>query len=342
MKFTVSLQANKIKSLFRFPCDFINVYVRENIVIFFAETADIFSCTILAISTLFDYEAPVLFRIPKNGFLGLLEDGVVRFLCSEESIYVQIETKNVASMLKFDRQICSIQSLEENLKAISNVENYPLFPAGDLVLACRLLRTSSYPITIENHFAFSSVGNLQLYSKTKCRDCAVFPIAFNFLVGCCDSFDRIFDVKNTIIYSYNDSHVIIKKAISLKSSDINYILKQKVTYRVSVLFQNALHLLAKVKDYTDIDLNLRRQELIIHTSNCEYSTKIKLISDEKQEVPIEQLLNSPVEEIPIIRFPSEVFRSIIFAARSKELKIACTKRLVRVTVAEGLMFVSRK
>ncbi len=343
MRFTVSIYADKFRKIFKIPSDYIDVYVTQNMVLFFAETTDIFSSIFLPIDTIVDFKKSVLFRIPKSGFLSLLGDGIVSFLCDNSFIYVNINTKGSKYNMKFERQICSIQSALEKIKIILTAKNYPTFPASDLVLPAKLLRTSAYPLSIINGYIFSTIGSMQMYAKSKCGDCAIFPAALNFLLANCSDFSSIFDVRNFIIYTDGFYNILIKKAVSSLNSDIDYILKQKVIYKSTIIFGNALHLLSKVRDYTKVDLNLRKQELILYSGNCEFSTKIELVSDESATLSsLDEFMSSEIEEIPTVQFPAEVFKNIIYVAKSKKLKILCTKSLIRIEVADGLMFVCHK
>ncbi len=221
-------------------------------------------------------------------------------------------------------------------------KNYPVFPAYDLVLPAKLLRTSAYPLSIIDGYVFSTIGSMQMYAKSSCRDCAIFPATLNFLLTNCNDFSNIFDVKNFIIYTDGFYNILIKKAVSSLNSDIAYILKQKVIYKTIITFDNALHLLSKVRDYTKVDLNLRRQELILYSGNCEFSTKIDLISDTPVLSSLDEFMNFEIEEIPVVQFPAELFRNIIYTVKSKKLKILCTKSLIRIEVTDGLMLVCHK
>lgn len=342
MRFTVSIYADKFKKIFKIQSDYIDVYVNHNAVLFFAETTDIFSSVFLPIDTIVDFQKSVLFRIPKYGFLNLLCDSVVSFLCDEAFIYVNIATKENKYNMKFERQICSIHSASEKIKIILTAKNYPMFPASDLVLPAKLLRTSAYPLSIIDGYSFSTIGSMQMYAKTYCKDCAIFPATLNFLLTNCSDFSNIFDVKNFIIYTDGLYNILIKKAVSSLTSDIDYILKQKVIYKATITFDSALQLLSKIRDYTKVDLNLRRQELVLYSGNCEFSTKIELASDKTVLSSLDEFMESDAEEVPIVHFPAEIFRNIIYTAKSKMLKILCTKSLIRIEVAEGLMFVCHK
>lgn len=342
MKFTVSIYADKFKKIFKISSDYIDVCVNSNMVLFFTETTDIFSSVFLPVDTIIDFQQTVLFRIPKEGFLNLLSDGIVSFLCDDTFVYINIHTKSNIYNMKFERQVCSIQSASEKIKIILTAKNYPVFSAYDLALPVKLLRTSAYPLSILNGYLFSTIGSMQMYAKTSCRDCAVFPAALNFLLVNCSDFSNIYDVRNFIIYTDGFYNILIKKAVSSVESDISYILKQKIIYKATITFDNAYQLLSKIRDYTKVDFNLKRQELILYSGNCEFSTKIGVTSGTAVLSSLDEFMRSNTEEIPVVQFPAEVFKNIIYTAKSKELKIACTKSLVRIEVAKGLMFVCRK
>lgn len=346
MKFTVAVKDKRIRDLFKFNCDYLDVFVNKKVFILFAEVSDMFAILTMNIGTMEDYIDEQIFRIPKAGFFSLIQEGILTFLCQDDSVYMRVENAKIMHSMRFDKQICNISKLEEKLDLIRKAPSYPKFAVHDLILPAKILKNSKTALTIRDRTAFSSVNGLHLYAKTQCSDCALFPSVLNHLVAVCDgAFDCVFDVRDNIIFSDGTCHVIINKVSSSSEGDIDAVLSRKATYKAKVNFEQAIQLLSKIRDYTEVDLNLRRQELILRSKDIEYSTRIFVTQPEEssqKDLSVEELLSSDVAEIPLIKFPAEVFKNIIYAVKSKSLDIVCSKELVRVSVAKGLMFVCRK
>jgi len=345
MKFTVSIEDRKIRNLFKFPGEYIDAYIDEKRFILFAEAPDIFVAATLSINTIQDFKQAELFRIPKSGFFNLLDDGIISFICDENAVYMSVKTKLSLHKMMFERQICNTIKLEDRLKILKDAAKYPQFPVNDLFMPSKILKNSPAPLTIEDKIAFAELGGMHLYAKTKCDNCAIFPGVLNHLIRvCAGNFDHVYNVKNCIVFSDGKYHVMINKVNSHFGSDIGYIMRQKSIYEVNVNFGQAIKLLKKARDYTDVDLNLRRRELILKSGECEYSAEIALSQKNirERELTLDDILEESHVEVPIIRFPVEIFKNIIYSVNSKSLAVVCTKNLVRISVLPGLMLVCRK
>lgn len=345
MKFTVSMADKRIKTMFSFAGDYVDIYVGQKSFIMYASVADLIVVLRLPINTIQDFAGEQLLRLPKAGFFNLWQEGLVSFVCDNDLVLVRIENSRIVQSAEFPRQICDTVRLDEAMEILAVAQEYPVMKMHDLVAPTRLLSSSQLALTVSDKIAFSTISNLQLYAKTQCGDCAVFPSVLNHLFKVCNGdWDHIYHVRDRIVYTDGMCSVLINKAPPSGASDIHHILKQPVTYRVHVNFEQAIQLLSRIRNYTEVDLNLRQQELILYTKDGKYSTRIFLEHDEQKEefTSLDDVMNASHTEVPTVNFPAEVFRDIVFATKTKSLDLVCTKHFVRVSLQQGLMFVTRR
>jgi hypothetical protein len=246
--------------------------------------------------------------------------------------------------MSFPVQICRWEAASERLRILDAIDQYPRIEVADIRLPVRLMASSSRPATLQDGYIFGTVGQLQIYGKTSVvGNWSMFPAALSFLLSACDG-GETYDARNYLVMHDGAYNVFASKASVPGSSDLPYILKQKVLHSITVDFQSALLLLRRVNGYVSADLDLRGRELVLKTNTSEYSSRISVTANDtvQDSQDIANLLDSVETLAPIVHFPPEVFRNILRAAPSKTITLDITKSLVRIKPVRGLLIACRR
>lgn len=338
MIFSLELNRARLSSLFKHRFEYINMHVTNNIALLFAEDEDLFIAYDTQVKNLSGYEQPVSFRVPKKLFISMIGVGDVDFRY-EDKIYVRFNTQTTAFDMEFEQQVCHMGAVDEKLKLVFTAHEYQQFPVAGLKPLVKVLGSSQSPLVIENGYAFASYHNAQLYMKTICNDCAIFPAALSYLLGACEDHNSIYDVKNFIVATSNHCHVMINKAIATRNSDIAFINKTPVDYQKSISFVNAQELIQKVRDYETLELNLDKNTVTLRLAGCSVSADVTYrgrrqgnASDDTELVELEY-------DTPKISIAPEVIKGVIYSLKSTKIDIAVSKRMVRLFLDNGVMIV---
>lgn len=331
MIFTVALDKDKLSSLFKLQSDYIDVQITGNFMVMFINTVDAF-CAFDAEIHVKDPIEDFSFRIPKKGFIELLETGDYEFVCGDTIQLTLRKNQGLSNniVMEFPRQICNADIVHSKYDLISKIKDYSSFDVQGLRTLARLLRTSHSPLVISNGYVFSNHNNLQFYAKVNCKDCALFPTSLNYLLNNLQSTQSVYDVKNCVIMSSNQCHIIIYKAAIARDSDLDFINKQKVIYSADVDFTTSLTLITRIKKYSEVTFDLKQKRLSITSDGCNFSTNIS-IRGNNQELD--------ATKIPDLNLPVDIFNRIITSTKTKKFKVLVTTRFTRVVLENGIMIV---
>lgn len=193
------------------------------------------------------------------------------------------------------------------------------------------------PLNIESGYAFSSYNcsnsqQIQIYAKTNCKDCAVFPATLNFLIQISQDLGKVYDVKNLIISSFNNYHVVIQKAVSHKASDLEFICRQPILYNAEIDFSSALQLLRKIKFFNKLELNLENSQMTLVSNNCSYSTPFLISEQTNFQAETNDKSNLDILKLDL---PQEVLKDLMFSYKTNKAQILVTKRFTRVMLSNN-------
>ena len=335
MRFSIIVKDSKfIKSMFRDKTEFLDVFVTEEVIVFFTDFTTVFSYCMFKLVDYDEKEINLNFRIPREGFLSLLCDGVLSFSEFENIIYVRFTNNDIPYTMQFPIQTCNLQGLADKLDLLEEASEFPRISLDDLRLLGRLSRNSNLPITVDNGVAYISVGELLIFSKTECTDLSVYPNNLNQLLSQPSHCD-VYNVRNYIISCTDNYGIVVRKALSVLPNDYEFIKSQKRIDVIDIDLTPANSLLSWIKKYDTAVLDLLSKALVLKQDSTSYSAPITATSASSSD-------NLLFSSLPDISFPEIIFKQILSVAKSNQIKVSLTKKLVRIRITENTLLVFRR
>jgi hypothetical protein len=359
MKMSFSVKNSRfLKTLFKGKANFVDVFVNEDTVALFVDSIDVFAYVVYGVVS----EEPIDslgFRIPKDGFLSVIEDGIFYISVFDGVVYVKIDNGNFSHTISFGQQVCPVVSVVDKIELFSRSTMYPKVRLSDLALISKLSRGSRFPISIEDGIAFVELEGVMIFSRTKCSDMAVFPAELSSLLYVCGDSNEVYNVENYIVFVGDGFGYAITKATSLGNNNYSFVKRDREVDSVSVDFSVASSLLSRIRKFECVVFDINSSEFTLQCEDgMQFSAPIKILSGEelagakrkkKDAGPnvIDDLLGSVsdgsyVRQYPNVVLPEVVFRQMLYLSKSKSVRFSFSRTMIRVKISDNTLLVCRR
>jgi hypothetical protein len=356
MKFSFSVRNSKfLKTLFRGKASFVDVFVNENIAVLYVDSVDVFAYSMYGI-VVDGVGESLSFRIPRESFLSIVEDGIFYVSVFDGVVYVKVDNGSFSHTLSFGQQICSVVNVVEKIDLFSRSLEYARVDVSDLSLISRLGRTSRFPISIESGIAFLELDGVMIFSRTKCVDMSLFPAELNGLLSVCYDSSKIFNIENYVAFVDDGCGYVITKATSLSNNNYSFVRRDKEIDAITVDFSSASSLLSKVRKFDYVVFDINSSEFSLQCDGgVQFSAPIRIVPENVEiegtsegtgdvfdEILAKASSASYVRQYPSVVLPEIVFRQMLYLSKSRMVRFSFTKLMVRVKISDNTLLVSRR
>lgn len=326
-------EPNQLKSFFNIDAPYLDFIITRDFVYICTFRTGIYSHKQLPVLTRENFTNLVNFRMPKDLFIGMLNEAVVTIEFNElDEVIMSFEPKEKAKfVISLTHQQSDLKILLQYLDIVELKDRYSSLDLTPLKNKLSLLRVHDGVVTVKDNTIKMTSDDVDTYLKVKVPDMA---IQTKFLKYILDNSDYTYKYSEVLIGTSEDSVIIASQAIPESTNDFSFVQRARTKDRFTVDFGPISVIVAKApKDISTIKIDFLRKKAFLNGDYCKISTDFFCEEESKPDLTDEELMK-------LLTSPQETEeRKVRFEFPIKFFKDFMSKSTVNLTVEVKNQFV---